>query len=333
MRNSYRTSAGVPVNDKAADFDNPDNDQTIFDPDDGTMTAIVAARGAGYAEATSIPPGSRPSRASMLPDGAAGVFAPGWDTSIDRTEESDADDNGVTLKPGKTFLTTYGLGSPFPEDAKLCAALSSYWPAAAPDVTRTFEPNPRYATATPLTDDVLGQVLGSSPWDGVPPRALSVEFPDEIEYFALDYGDYVQAALDNRFDSTAIAMIDAQEYVARTLVMARVYEAVGAKGDTVKETTAKKREWAVFSFRVADPLDPDLIAAQSATGKTLGGPYAYRFELYRPIGTRVHPDPAKFKKRLVKFTSIWKFFADPRLVLTDFVQDDKPPGPWRTLEF
>ena len=114
--------------------------------------------------------------------------------------------------------------------------------------------------------------------------------------------------------------------------MAAIQLTAKSKKKVVKRT-AKKREWAVFSFRVADPLDPDLIAAQSATGKTLGGPYAYRFELYRPIGTRVHPDPAKFKKRLVKFTSIWKFFADPSLVLTDFVQDDKPPGPWRTLEF
>src|SRR5262249_51352980 len=154
--------------------------------------------------------------------------APGWDTSIDRTDETDAEDTGVSLKPGITFLTTYGLGSPFPEDALLCAALSSYWPAAAPDLTRTFQPNPRYATATPLTDDVLGQAPGSTPWDGIPPPVLSAEFPGEIEYFAINYGDYVQTALDNRFNGRAIAEVDAPEYVARTLVMARVYEAVGA---------------------------------------------------------------------------------------------------------
>lgn len=82
------------------------------------------------------------------------MFAPGWDVGSDRTPERSGDDGEVA--PGITFLTTYALGSPFPEDAKLCAALSSFWPAVAPDVTRTFEPSERYPTTTPLTDEAIG---------------------------------------------------------------------------------------------------------------------------------------------------------------------------------
>src|SRR5215475_13888047 len=53
------------------------------------------------------------------------------------------------------YLAAYGLGSPFPEDAKLCAALNSFWPAAAPDASRTFAV--QYApTAIPLLDCELG---------------------------------------------------------------------------------------------------------------------------------------------------------------------------------
>jgi hypothetical protein len=324
---SYRTQAGSTVDDNAPDFDNPANDVTIFDPADATMTAIVGQFGACKGTPTAIPLDSRPPRASMLPDGAAGVFAPGWDTSIDRTEETDPDDTGVTIRPGATFLTTYGLGSPFPEDAKLCAALSSFWPAAAPDITRTFEPNPKYATATPLPDDVLGQAPGSMPWDGIPARILSMKYPGEIEYFGLDYGDYVEAALGSGFDIHAISRVDVSEYVARTLIMARVFEAVGAK------ETADKREWAVFSFRVADPTDTDLIAAQKATGKTVVPPYAYRFELYRPAGARSHPDLGEFRKKLVRFTYMWKFFTDPNVIITDFIDKEQAPGAWKALQF
>ena len=50
------------------------------------------------------------------------------------------------------FYANYGLGSPFPEDAKLCAALNSFWPAAAPDAGRTFG----RLTALPLLQQELG---------------------------------------------------------------------------------------------------------------------------------------------------------------------------------
>src|SRR3712207_7701916 len=47
-----------------------------------------------------------------LTDGMAGLFDPGWDLSQDRTADN------------RFFLANHGLGTPFIEDAKLCAARS-----------------------------------------------------------------------------------------------------------------------------------------------------------------------------------------------------------------
>ena len=82
-------------------------------------------------------------------------------------------------------LAAYGLGSPFPEDSKLCAALSTFWPAVAPDATRTFEPSQNWPTVSPLTDEEIGQA-GTLPWDGVPgPKLTLVADKKVVEYSAL----------------------------------------------------------------------------------------------------------------------------------------------------
>lgn len=105
---------------------------------------------------------------SWLPDSASDVFAPGWDISLHR-------------RNGQAFYTAYGLGSPFPEDSKLCAALNSFWPAVAPDSARTygFDPagNDFLPTSIPLLDAELGyhpahrrvttgEVTSAHGWDG-----------------------------------------------------------------------------------------------------------------------------------------------------------------------
>ena len=86
-----------------------------------TATAVLgfAARGAAPRD------GADSGAASWLPDAASGVFAPGWDVSQHRIN-------------GRLNYVAYGLGSPFPEDSKLCAALNSFWPAVAPDSSRTY---------------------------------------------------------------------------------------------------------------------------------------------------------------------------------------------------
>jgi len=130
-----------------------------FDPAEVTITALVPLLGPPPVGGTRPVSGDVP-RHSCLPDDAAGVFAPGWDVSTDKTR-----------RRNKTIhhLAAYGLGSPFPEDSKLCAALSTFWATVAPDITRgmsftTGNSDLRH-TVAPLTDEEIGQI-GALPWDG-----------------------------------------------------------------------------------------------------------------------------------------------------------------------
>src|SRR4029079_5194119 len=122
------------------------------------------------------PNGPLLSEKTGLPDGSPGLFDPGWDTSqgIYYTDRN---------RPLQKFLAGYGLGSPFVEDAKLCAALGAYWPGVSPDATRTFQPDKRlsglsypWPTMVPLPDAEIGIVPAEGgqymPWDGVRGPAL-----------------------------------------------------------------------------------------------------------------------------------------------------------------
>jgi hypothetical protein len=290
-----------------------------FDPADDTMTAIVGPFGSGNGRLTQLNP-ARGNRAVTLPDAAAGVFAPGWDVSYDRTLEADPNDTG-DLTRGTTFLNMYGLGSPFVEDTKLCAALSSFWPAVAPDVTRTFgpvTPIAKYATATPLTDDVIG--LGSArAWDGI--RGPKVDRKRKIvEYMALAYGDYVEAALQGRFDISTIGSTTVGEYVARTLTMARVYSALDAT------SRLDKAKWSLLSFRRPETSDPDLQAALKKTQRKVQHEFTYRFEMIEYKDVR-EGTGKNFDKVYVSYDTIVLLFADPSIVLHEL-----PDGTWKVHE-
>jgi hypothetical protein len=213
-------------------------------------------------------------RHNPLPDGAAGIFAPGWDTSFDTTA-------------GVPHLAAYGLGSPFPEDSKLCAALSTFWPAVAPDAGRSF--STVFPTVSPLTDEEVGST-GDLPWDGVPgPRPTAVA--DVAEYASFDHVDYVVNALAGRFTLALTGRIGTAEYTARVLAMARAYLAVGVPpGDS-----AGKRAWNVLSFRAAGPGDPDLRAAENATGQDLGDD-VWRLEMYQPAPVAQQPADHRLRR-------------------------------------
>jgi len=271
-----------------------------FDIADDTVTAIVGMLDSGRARPTRLDRDAV-RRVSTLSDAAAGVFAPGWDVSFDRTPETETDEGGHS--PGLNFLATHGLGSPFPEDAKLCAALSSFWPAVAPDVTRTFEPSPKYASATPLTDEDIG--LGKAPpWDGIRgPRINRVA--KEADYPTLAYADYVRVALENAFDISVIAATSFEEYVTRTLTTARAYDVLGAR------TTEQKVAWALLSFAPAKVDDPDLRSAAQATGARVDLPHTYRFEMARTKSQR----DGELGRTVVQFDDIVLVFADPVLAL------------------
>lgn len=122
----------------------------------------LAARGTSFGQRTGSSGAS-----SWLPDAASDFLAPGWDVS-------------EHVIAGRSNYVAYGLGSPFPEDSKLCAALNSFWPAVAPDSSRTYGPSPNGGilfTSIPLLDSevgyhsqhprvLAGEVAASLGWDG-----------------------------------------------------------------------------------------------------------------------------------------------------------------------
>ena len=88
-----------------------DPDQPAFDREDQTMVAIVG--GPAVADRGAKPNHRGEMATSFMTDAASNEFAPGWDVTFSGAR-------------GKRCYTTYGLGSPFPEDVKLCAAANAF---------------------------------------------------------------------------------------------------------------------------------------------------------------------------------------------------------------
>jgi hypothetical protein len=282
-----------------------------FRADDDTVTAIVAAPvPGGRAPGRLVEPPAE--RCTFLPDDAAGVFAPGWDVSVDG------------IGDGPDHLAAHGLGSPFPEDAKLCAALSSFWPAVAPDAARTFEPSPNWPTVAPLTDAEIGS-FGDLPWDGVPgPRRVDAGGEQVVEYRDLAHADYVQNCLDNRFTMALTGRIDDREYQARVLAMVRVYAALGVDLDAgFGQVVRGKARWTVVSFRAVDPTADDAEQARKDTGVVLGEPL-YRFEVVERGAVR--PAPGAVGRVHMRIRRAVTLLADPVSVL-----GREGDGPWEQL--
>lgn len=250
------------------------------------MTAIVSMFGEVSNQQTNVKTADA-LRHSPLPDDSAGVFAPGWDVSLDVSAD------------GTPHFAAYGLGSPFPEDAKLCAALSTFWPAAAPDATRTMTPELESPiTVSPLTDEEIG-AAGNLPWDGVPgPRVIQSASGATAEYFGLAYADYVQNALNGKFSLLLTSHIGVEEYQDRVIAMAVVYRAI----------RLKKEDWLILSFRRVSPGDEELLQAQQQSRTTLSGK-VYRFEVFRN-GTFT-TSQEDFRKRRIKISDRRVLFAGP----------------------
>jgi hypothetical protein len=266
-----------------------------FRPEDKTVTAIVSLPFEGTISQTIIntPPSIRH---VYLPDAAAGVFAPGWDVSHDAT------------KSGVDHLAAYGLGSPFPEDSKLCAALSTFWPAVAPDASRTFQPNAtgNWPTVSPLTDKEIG-IIDNLPWDGEPGPHL-IENDKFVEYREFDHVDYTINALNKKFSLSLTGQIDIKEYESRVLSMARVYKSLNSI------SVNQRARWSVVSFnKINDGDIMELKTAQDQTRTKLESP-VYRFEIYQP-GQRI-PDPNDVRKIKVAVNGdIVTLFVSPTKIL------------------
>ena len=142
-----------------------------------TATAIVgfAARG------SSLKSSGDSGAISWLPDAASGYFAPGWDVS----------QHTIGDRPN---YVAYGLGSPFPEDSKLCAALNSFWPAVAPDSSRTYGFQPGRDRLLPTSIPMMDSELGYHPQH---PRVLAGEVPASIGWDG-DQGPFLAGSANAR---------------------------------------------------------------------------------------------------------------------------------------
>jgi len=196
-----------------------------FDFSDQTITTIIGMnRKAGKGRPILDDP---PRRESTLSCQSTGLFEPGWDTSHDFINDSQSFKSSF-------YLANYGLGSPYAEDTLICAAFSSYWPGAAPDVTRFFAPG-IYPTSTPILDDQAN-------WDG---GHLPINSGSTTLFNAINYADYVRAIWNDKLDYGEFAHISLDEYKLRTLAAARVFQALGVDG----EHPEKAQLFPFLSFR------------------------------------------------------------------------------------
>lgn len=279
-----------------ANLQMPDN---RFDEKETTITAVVPLLGSPM-QGTSRPLSLSRQRHSCLPDDAAGVFAPGWDVSTDITKRGNRSIH---------HLAAYGLGSPFPEDSKLCAALSTFWATVAPDITRGMSiapgnPDLRH-TVAPLTDEEIGQV-GSLPWDGNPgPKIVSINGQLFAECASFLHVDYVHSALEGRFTSRLTARINSEEYERRVLAMAFTYAVLGDN----------QNHWFVLSFLMVPAGNPELQKAQLDASVVMPGT-VYRFDVFQ-ADESTEQAASDFRKRLLAIFNRQFLFVDPlnRIVL------------------
>jgi hypothetical protein len=287
---------------------------TAFDRDDLTVTAIVGS-----------PPRSRQTQAprrqkrfaSYLTDAASNEFDPGWDVSL----ASDA---------LGSYLAAYGLGSPFPEDAKLCAALNSFWPAVAPDASRTFafQQSP---TAIPMLDvelgyhpdhpDVLaGRVKSARGWDGeFGPFVESRGGRNYVNAASQDRSDYVSNALAGLINVRKTSKANGSELIRRMDALRRAIAVLPPPHDHVSNT----KLWLVR----AEPIEEWDYEASRADSRLFGPGFKFEFVRFTASG-RVTSDPTRVRYRVLKLftcqisaTNIvfrqqggrWKFVEAPAL--------------------
>lgn len=235
-----------------------------------TATAIVGSAPSGVAfdlfkERTTDAP------ISYLPDAASGVFAPGWDIAVH------SDSTGP-------FYASYGLGSPFQEDGKICAALNSFWPGATPDTARTF--GSTFApTAFPMTDNELGyhpqhprvtagEVRSRQGWDGLfGPFFESVNGKNYGNFADFNRADYVTSSIQNLFGFNGLELNNATEMISRMDALRFCIKILPPGNDVVPNT----RLLLVVAEKVNDWKSWNSKTYPRANGNLTGAGYIYTF--------------------------------------------------------
>lgn len=195
------------------------------------------------------------------------MFGPGWEVGWVR--EQTPENQWINILAG------YQMASPFPEDAKICAALGSFWPGVAPDSARIFEPRSSLHSIIPLTDEEIG--LGRSvAWDNQRgPQLITQDQRRIVEYHAYAHADYTQVALDGRFSLSLTGSTAQSAYQQRVLSMYRVYSVLGAASDK-----QQRNAWPLLSLTDLKRPNAELDIAQEQSGRVLDGSIQ-RFLLYR----------------------------------------------------
>ena len=261
---------------------------------------------------------------SFLPDTGTGVFFPGWDATY-------------SGKRKDSYLATFGLGSPFPEDMKLCAAANGMWPVTSPDAGRTFQgslepiggriPN----TSIPLLDEELGRNKRSPfckyynndsesfGWDGEQGPFLETKDNDVyVNFTDINRADYIQnlQTSGRGFDMSILRNLESQELINRMDCLRRCVKTIDRK------KVWKTKMWLVCAEKVADwsqlqnleclpKVAPfDTISFNKKQSQALDGPgYFYVFVLAPSEKKKEkknwdESDPDK-KRRLLKCNKIW----------------------------
>jgi hypothetical protein len=297
-----------------------------FDLMDKTVTAIVSQLSGSGQDVDSAPLQTANGPLNFekvgLPDGSPGLFDPGWDVSIGVRSMNGGDEI-------HKYLVGHGLGSPFIEDAKLCAALGAYWPGLAPDATRQYQPAKYldlllypWPSIVPLTDEELGMVPSANgkmmSWDGVAgPKRRKMGDRDVIAYQDIEHVDYIDTI--GTMTAVLTARTEPDEYKARILAMAAVYWSLGIhEGDLLhpdnyKRLMHEKSLWAVLSFQRVAAEALDLKAISQAAKHTFTGPHIFRFEIFR--WGEHSEDPGDHKVVLVEMEEEVVAYSDGRRVI------------------
>jgi hypothetical protein len=260
----------------------PGGRQPAFSADDEGATAIVGVPYADRLGPTYTIPHHRTT--TFLTDKASNVFAPGWEVTF-------AEQDGVK------FYSTFGLGAPFLEDAKLCAANSAFWPAVSPDASRTFNKGP---TAIPMLDSELGwhadnpRAPASAPptfgWDGEQGPFIveaTATLPAHVNFASFWRSDYVENYLININRPDVFAGIDSAALIDRMDCLRLCIQCLPPNDDVVSSTTL----WLVHAEAASVPT-------------TRNGPPAapgYRFEFVTARDTDPVPAPGARNRQLLPF--------------------------------
>lgn len=285
---------------------------------------------------------------SYLPDTGTGVFFPGWDVTY----------SGEQTNP---FLSTFGLGSPFPEDMKLCAAANGMWPVSSPDAGRTFQGSltpilgKRPNTAIPLMDSEIGlhrrsphvsdyHAAESYGWDGEQGPFLEVkECMTFVNYTDIERADYLQNLLDPEigFNMALLRGLESEELIHRMDTQRICVRQIDRK------KVWKTKLWMVAAQKVADWKNPTPITClpkdDTFDSLNISTPhcsalkeegYVYVFVLTKrnkkhAKGTIDRMDE-KQKRRLLPCKSIWVCQVTRDAIATAKIKPGSKTVSWKT---